>query len=65
MGGKQNDHLLIGPEVVAGNKVLAVTGRMQLYGKVPATTKSMLAKYANAGDKSIEVESTSGWAVGD
>jgi hypothetical protein len=37
-GTKTDRHLVIDPFIVAGNKVLAVTGSLQLYGVIPATT---------------------------
>lgn len=47
------------------NKYLIVTGSLNLYGKVPATTVTRLTANALVGATSITVASASGWAVGN
>jgi hypothetical protein len=51
--------------LVVGNKMFVVTGSLLLYGVVPGTTWTKLSAIARAGDTSITVLATSGWAVGD
>jgi hypothetical protein len=42
--------LVIDPFVDASNKVLAVTGGIELFGNPPTTIWTRLAEYAVAGD---------------
>lgn len=56
--------------VEAGNKVLAVTGNLQLYGKkLPTPTWTRLFKFAHKGDTTVDVvinpTSQHGWEIGD
>lgn len=52
-------------DLVGGNKILVVTGSLNLYGKSPSTTKTYLTRTAFSGDTKIFVGSQGGWAVGD
>lgn len=45
--------------------MFVVTGRLELYGNPPATTWTRLTTFADKGATSINVNSTTGWAVGD
>jgi len=45
--------LVIDDKIDASNKVLAVTGGIELYGNPPATTWTRLAAYADAGSTTI------------
>ena len=49
----------------AGNKVLVVTGILELIGKVPKTVQTRLTKSINPGFTSINVENADDWKVGD
>lgn len=51
--------------MVTGRKIFVVTGRLNLYGKVPATTWTKMTAFARPGDTQISVLSTAGWNVGD
>jgi hypothetical protein len=48
-GFKTSPILLVDADTYAGNKVIAVTGKMNLYGKVPGTTKTRLTSSAEIG----------------
>jgi hypothetical protein len=50
---------------MTGNKQFVITGKLELYGKAPATQWTKLKAFANAGDTTISVLSASGWAQGD
>jgi hypothetical protein len=41
--------LLVDADTYAGNKVLAVTGKLNLYGQEPETTKTRLTSSAEIG----------------
>lgn len=51
--------------LVSGRKIFVVTGRLKLFGEVPATTWTKLTAFARPGDTNISVLSTAGWKVGD
>lgn len=65
INGQKNDIGITIDPFQEGNKLFAITGNLILYGKAPSTVWTTLAAYANAGDTSILVKSSSGWAVGD
>lgn len=50
---------------LAGNKLLVVSGTLNIYGKSPATTWTKLTSTLFATGTSMIVASTSGWNVGD
>jgi hypothetical protein len=64
-GQHQDDTLLIDEFIDAGNKVLAVTGGLELYGKAPDTVWTRLGAEVDTGDTQMTVLSASGWGVGD
>ena len=51
--GTYGDRTLVIDDIDASNKVLAVTGGIELYGNPPATTWTRLAAYADAGSTTI------------
>lgn len=57
--------LLVDADTYAGNKVIAVTGALNLYGVIPGATSTRLTAKAVAGSSTIEVGSAAGWKVGD
>ncbi|CAD8206675.1 unnamed protein product [Paramecium pentaurelia] len=64
--GTSSDYeLLIDNNIEAGNNVLAVTGGLELYGKVPSSKVARLTATASAGSSSITVTDTTDWQVGD
>lgn len=65
LNGNKNDSGYVFDPSLVGSKIFVITGKLSLYGTSPATTQTPLTKIANAGDTSITVGSTSGWAVGD
>lgn len=71
-GTKEGDYIVIDPFVEAGNKVLAVTGNLQLYGnKIPKFTQTRLYANARKDDTTVELDidpvanPDHGWTVGD
>lgn len=65
MLGQKGDRGYVFNPMVAGNKIIGISGKMELYGVAPETTWTVLHAFAHAGDTSIEVGSTLGWAIGD
>ena len=63
-GNKEDSYMVIDPDA-SGNKMLAVTGSLELYGKVPSTVWTRMTQTASAGQSVINVQSTSGWESGD
>ena len=63
-GQKTDTGYTIDP-LVAGNKMLVVTGILNLHGKAPGTTTTTLSATAAAGATTISVTSSTDWAVGD
>ena len=63
-GLKTDNGFYIDP-VIAGNKYMVVTGSLNLFGVAPATVSTYLTKTAFAGDSTLYVAGSSGWAVGD
>jgi len=60
--GTSSDYeLLIDNNIEAGNNVLAVTGGLELYGKVPSSKVARLTATASAGSSSITVTDTTDW----
>lgn len=60
IGNKTDRSFVIDPQL-AGNKMFVVTGNLELYGTVPATTWTRLTSMARPNDTSITVLSTAGW----
>lgn len=48
-----------------GNKVIAVTGRLELFGTPVATKYTRLIANAKPGDTTIQVATAIGWVIGD
>jgi len=65
VGSVNDPSLVIDPYIDASNNVLAVTGQLNIYAPQPATVWTKLTAFANAGDTTIQVISTAGWAAGD
>jgi hypothetical protein len=65
LNGNKNDIGIVIDPQVAGNKMLAVTGKLQLFGPIPTTTWTKLTAFARPGDTTIDVISTAGWQIGD
>ena len=64
-GNKSSDYLIVDPDVEAGNKVIVVTGTLELIGKMPKTVQTRLKESINPGARSMKVESYEDWKVGD
>ena len=64
-GTHDSESLLIDEFIDAGNKVLAVTGGLELFGQTPNTIWTRLTEEVDAGATSISVLSADGWKVGD
>ena len=45
--------------------MIAVTGNLELYGKVPKTTQTRLKIFAEKGVSKIVVKEASDWKIGD
>ena len=65
MLGKENDMWYWFNPALMGNKIVAISGNLSLYGVSPATTWTYLQAIAYPGDETIIVTSSSGWKVGD
>jgi hypothetical protein len=63
-GVRDSDPLFFDSLVEGGNKVLAITGKLNLYGAVK-TGWTHLVENAYPGDTLIKLDGTSGWQVGD
>ena len=64
-GNRNSDYLIVDSDVEAGNKVLVVTGILELIGIVPTNVQTRLLASIKTGDVSIDVENKNGWKVGD
>ena len=59
---------MIAEDLEAGNKLFAITNKVELYGsKIPDSVNTRLKKYAKAGEYEIEIVNggANGWEVGD
>jgi hypothetical protein len=65
LNGLKNDPGYYFDPVIAGNKMLIVTGTLSLFGVSPATTWTKLSSTSFAGDYIIQVLSANGWNIGD
>ncbi len=63
-GQKTDNGFYIDP-VIAGNKYMVVTGSLNLFGVAPATVSTYLTKTAFSGDRTLYVDGSKGWRVGD
>ena len=63
--GEKNDFQMVIDKSASGNKILAVTGGLELYGQEHATSWTKLTRTALVGDNQIAVSSNIGWKVGD
>lgn len=57
--------MLIDNNVEGSSKVLAVTNKINWYGKVPGTVWTRLSAFAKAGTNKIEVLEATDWKKGD
>lgn len=65
-GNKLSQKLLIDSFIDSSSNILAVTGSLKLYGKIPSKTWSKLAVSAQKGETSITlINDVSDWKVGD
>jgi cell migration-inducing and hyaluronan-binding protein len=64
-GDLEDPYLLIDPFIEASNKVLAVTGSLNIYAPQPASVWTRLTVFAKAGDTTITVADATGWKAGD
>ena len=60
-----DDFQMVIDEGASGNKILAVTGGLELFGLEPTTSWAKLTKTAHVGDTQILVSSRGGWKAGD
>jgi hypothetical protein len=65
LNGNKNDPGYVFDPSLEGGKLFVVTGKLTLYGIIPATTSAKLAAIAYPKDTSIKVDSNLGWKVGD
>lgn len=63
-GEKDDRYLVLDPDA-SGNKMLAVTGELEFYGKPINNVWTKLTAIAPIGATTIQVASTSDWSVGD
>lgn len=63
-GSATSESLAISPSVTAGNKVLANTGTISVYGKERSRVSRLLLP-ANAGDTTLYLEGGLDWVSGD
>ena len=64
-GSKNSPDLLIDAGVEGGNKVFAATGNLHLYGTTNKVIWTKLAKYAKAGDTTIQLLDAADWKIGN
>ncbi len=62
-GGMDADNVLIDDFSNPGNKVIVVTGRLELYGVSPSTKWTRLTASGKVGDTVINVASAANWKV--
>lgn len=65
MNGEKSAKTYTIDDLTSLNKYIVVTGALRLYGKVPTVVSTKLTAIANVGATTINVISTSGWAVGN
>ena len=63
-GEKDNQHIVYDNAIEAGNKILANTGLMQMYGK-PRKTRTRLLETASPSSTTITVEAGLDWKVNE
>ena len=64
LGGKSSDDLVIDSFINSGNKILAITGEMNLYGLFPYQTSTRLASLAAIGASTIDLVDPIDWIIG-
>ncbi len=65
LGDKKSDGLIIDNFIDTGNKILAVTGGMNIFGKAPNIIWTKLSSCALIGTKIINLVDSVDWKVGD
>lgn len=63
-GEKDSTYMVIDQDA-SGNKMMVVTGALEFYGSTTNNIWNRLTAIAPAGSKSITVQDTTGWKVGD
>ena len=63
--GNENDLRFTVDSKVQGNKIMVVTGGLELYGSFMSSSWTTLSAIASAGDNHILVDYSAGWQVGD
>ena len=63
-GARLGANFTVASNIIA-NKLFVLSGRLELYGPAPAVTWTILTAQLAAGQTSMTVSSTTGWAVGD
>ena len=64
LGGKTANDLVIDSFIESGNKILAVTGEMNLYGKIPKTAYTRLTRSISIGTDVIDLLEAVDWSIG-
>lgn len=64
IGGKSSSDLVIDSFINSGNKILAVTGKLDLYGLIPSKTSTRLSNIISKGDTSIDLIEAVDWNIG-
>jgi hypothetical protein len=65
LNGEKDERTFVIDPATSGNKMLAVSGGLELYGNHPATIWTRLTSMAQVGATQITVESADGWNIGD
>jgi len=65
INGNKNHPGWVFDQFYVTNKILLVTGLLQLYGVSPTTVSAKLTASAFSGDTQISVDNAIGWLVGD
>ena len=65
LNGQKNDPGYTFDPALQGNKIMVVTGNLNLFGSGPSTVSTRLLESVSAGDTQMTVESVTGWAVND
>ena len=65
MGEQEAEVLKLAGTVKASNKVLGITGKVEMYGLSRGVQMTRLIVPAYRGDTQIFVEGEHGWSVGD
>ena len=65
LGDKKSEGLIIDNFIEIGNKILAVTGTMNLYGQAPSVIWTKLSASALIGGNTVKLIDSVDWKVGD